>query len=403
MKTVSRQQVRLSGVTVGAALALMATLAVSVPSMADLLNCRGKQVVVEARIAETSSRGSRLRDIGLQCPKAADTQGQPAYIQVNIDLTLDANVANKRNFGAPLGNAGPLVVVGRSNITDAVLIVNENTAEGPFATPNYLTGPSGVGQSPQYGLLVGSKTLRWTGVFLPVAGVAGNPDVTTIRITDTQVNLAQPGIPVGAIVKMDSPPGPVFNTESGFEWPGSVIATVPMPLPNPPPGFGLGAVNRPVSIALKINPVVSPDLKINLEVSPPPTDVASAGIATSGTRLALSFTNIPSGAGVWLPPIIYLFRQGSPYANNIQSFDNATTGLPNLSATPAQSPTYQIPYGQTQTPYGAPIYPNPYYYGEQRDRGYDPSAAGVPSDRIVIPWEIPPWQIPGTIPWELRR
>jgi hypothetical protein len=402
MKTISREKFRLRRVTVGAVMALMSTLLLSLPALAWGLTCTARQVLIEARIAETSSRGSRLRDIGLQCPKAPDTQGQPAYIQVNIDLTLDANVANKRNFGAPLGNAGPLVVVGRSNITDAVLIVNENTADGPFATPNYLTGPSGVGQSPQYGMLMDSKTLRWTGVFVPVPGVAGNPDVTTIRITDTQVNLVQPSIPVTAKLTMNLP-GYVYNTESGIVYDAAALKTVPMPLPNPPPGFGLGAVNRPVSIALKINPVVSPDLKINLEVSPPSTDVASAGIATSGTRLAISFTNIPQGSSVFVPPIVYLQRQFSPYASSIQSFDIATTGIPNVSPDPVPQPRYQIPYGQTQTPYGAPIYPNPYYYGEQRDRGYDPSAAGVPSDRLVIPWEIPPWQIPGTVPWQYPK
>ncbi len=43
--------------------------------------------------------------------------------------------------------------------------------------------------------------------------------------------------------------------------------------------------------------------------------LSGAGIANAGTRLALSFSNIPSGAGVWLPPVIYLFRQGSPYTS----------------------------------------------------------------------------------------
>jgi hypothetical protein len=106
---------------------------------------------------------------------------------------------------------------------------------------------------------------------------------------------------------------------------------------------------------------------------------------------------------VFVPPIVYLQRQFSPYAGSIQNFDIATTGIPNVSPDPVPQPRYQIPYGQTQTPYGAPIYPNPYYYGEQRDRGYDPSAAGVPSDRLVIPWEIPPWQIPGTVPWQYPK
>ena len=392
MKTLLTKKLRLARITKAAVVAVISIFVPSLPANAWGLDCSARQVLVEARIVETThsaSKGVGLTDLLLQCPKAGDTKGQPAFIQANIDLTLDANVTNNRNFGAPLGNGGPLMVVGRSNITDAVLIVNENKADGPFATANYLTGTFGVGQSPQYGMLMDSKTLTWNGVFLPVPGVAGNPDVTTIRITDIQANLARPGIPVGAKLAMRSPGYRL--TESGFEWDASALAAVPMPPPNPPSGFGF--VSAPVSIALKINPVVSPDRnKINLGLSPSSSDFSSAGIASQGTRLALQFTNIPSGASVWLPPVIYLFRQGSAYASNIQGFDNATTGIPNPSAQPVQQPTYQIPYGQTQTPYGYPIYQNPYGYGERADRGYDDP------QRLVIPWEIPPGVILRDIP-----
>jgi hypothetical protein len=363
-------------------MALMLTPALPVRSMAGV-SCSAipSQVIVEARIIEMSggeSKGKKLMDLVFQCPKAADAQGQPASIQADIDLTLDANVTNNRNFGAPIGNAGPLVVVGRSNITDAVLIINENTTDGPFATPNYLTGPLGVGQSPQYGLLVGSKTLQWNGVFLPVPGVSGNPDVTTIRITNIQANLARPGIPVGAKLAMRSPGYRL--TESGLEWDASALAALPMDPPS-----GVGFLSAPASTALKIYPVVSP-----------PT----SGLGSAGVRLNLSFANVAEGTG-WIPPITYLFKERSPYAYNLQGFDVATTGLPNPSAQPVQAPTYQIPYGQ-QSPYGGPLYPYPYdiggrSYGGQRDREYNsPSIPGTP-------WEIAPLQIPGTIPWELRR
>ncbi|HEY2987003.1 MAG TPA: hypothetical protein VGL11_04715 [Candidatus Binatia bacterium] len=327
-------------------------------------------------------------DLVLQCPKATDTQGQPAFVQANIDLTLDANITNNRNFDAPLGNGGPLVVIGRSNIADAVLIVNGNTEGGAFATPNYLTGSSGVGQSPQYGLLVGSKTLTWNGVIIPVPGVAGNPDVTTIRITNIQANLGRPGIPVGAKLAMRSPGYRL--TESGLEWDASSLAAVPM---NPPSGVGF--LSAPASTALKIYPVVSP---------------STSGLGSGAVRLNLAYTNVPQGKE-WIPSITYVFKERSPYAYNIQGFDIATTGLPNVSPDPGQQPRYQIPYGQTQAPYGAPIYPNPYDYGERRERQYDPWAAGVPLDPPggpwnnppVTPWEVPPWQIPGTIPWQYRR
>lgn len=384
MKTVSRHPLRLSRVTVGATMTLMLTLAFSVPSMAGGLTCSAvpSQVIVEARIIEMSggvSKYDKLMDLLLQCPKVADAQGQPASIQANIDLTLDTNVTNNRNFGPPVGNAGPLVVVGRSNITDAVLIINDNTTDGPFATPN----SSGGGQSPQYGILVGSKTLQWNGVFLPVPGVSGNPDVTTIRITNIRANLTRPDIPVAAKITMQSPGG-YHWTEIGFEWDASVLKAVAVPSPILP--LGLGFLSAPASTNLKLYPAQS---------------APSAGVANAGTRLAISFTNIPQGSSVFVPPIVYLFRQGSPYANNIQSFDVATTGIPNPSAQSVQTPAYQIPYGNQNT--GYPIYQNPYGYGGagpyggQGDRGYNSSL--IP----VTPWEIAPWQIPGTIPWELRR
>jgi hypothetical protein len=67
------------------------------------------------------------------------------------------------------------------------------------------------------------------------------------------------------------------------------------------------------------------------------TKIDDAGTANSGTRLVANFTNIPSGASVFVPPVIYLFRQGSRYAtsnptpNPTVTTGGVTTGDPGLT------------------------------------------------------------------------
>lgn len=98
-------------------------------------------------------------------------------------------------------------------------------------------------------------------------------------------------------------PGAVYNTESGFEY--QAVGTTSGPPGgnagvNPPPGFGYG-----YSVPTQGNPF-SDDWAQTANA----TNISGAGVASQGTRLYLSFTNIPNGASLWTPPVIYLFRQG---------------------------------------------------------------------------------------------
>jgi len=125
-------------------------------------------------------------------------------------------------------------------------------------------------------------------------------------------------------------PGAVYNTESGFEWNGSPFAPQGFPTPNNPPngfatsfsptasgpGVGEGVALNNAGNNLGQNPALGGGLGVD-------TGINTAGVASAGTRLALSFTNIPSGASVWLPPVVYLFRQGSAYTNT--NFPNPTS------------------------------------------------------------------------------
>jgi hypothetical protein len=81
-------------------------------------------------------------------------------------------------------------------------------------------------------------------------------------------------------------PGYNYFTESGFEWAGGTTAQA-APVPNPPTASAtLGAGGLPLYDAS--------------------TGIQNAGIANQGTRLALSFTNIPQGVNIYVNPVVTL-------------------------------------------------------------------------------------------------
>jgi len=99
-------------------------------------------------------------------------------------------------------------------------------------------------------------------------------------------------------------PGAVYNTETGFSYPATFPNLVgPPPLPNPP--FGFGTASTPPAPNPNPNPFTD-----DWGGTANATGIGSAGQANQGTRLYLSFGNIPAGSSLWLPPVLYLFRQG---------------------------------------------------------------------------------------------
>ncbi|HYM09818.1 MAG TPA: hypothetical protein VEU62_03755, partial [Bryobacterales bacterium] len=90
-------------------------------------------------------------DIVLVC-EITGSIGAP-NIPTNFNVSLNVNMTNNRGFN---GNA--------SNVTDAVLIVNEDTSSLPAATPT----PHFTGQTPQLGLQTGNVGIAWNGVLVPV-------------------------------------------------------------------------------------------------------------------------------------------------------------------------------------------------------------------------------------------
>jgi hypothetical protein len=117
-------------------------------------------------------------------------------------------------------------------------------------------------------------------------------------------------------------PGAIYNTESGFEFSGNTANSVTgsNPSPNPPNGFGT------FQVSANVNALASR----GYSNSNTDTGIAGAGVASQGTRLAISFTNIPQGSAVFVPPVIFLQRQFIAYTSGnptvFSSCATATTG-----------------------------------------------------------------------------
>ncbi len=128
-------------------------------------------------------------------------------------------------------------------------------------------------------------------------------------------------------------PGVSYFTESGFE--NQVALNYAT---NPPPGFG-----------------TSPNYTVQGEyafLDAAGTGIASAGVATQGTRLATSLGNIPNGLSLYVSPVIFLYRVGTSYGTATGPNVNAgnATGVMVLTATASDgSGVYSPPSGVTST------------------------------------------------------
>ena len=110
-------------------------------------------------------------------------------------------------------------------------------------------------------------------------------------------------------------PGVNYYTESGFEF----TSTTVNPAPNPPNGFLTGlAVTGDTQSAF----------------SDSATGINTAGVATQGTRLAMQLSNLPLGVTLYVPPVIFLYRQGYTYAHGSPDInDGNATGVMVITST----------------------------------------------------------------------
>jgi len=120
-------------------------------------------------------------------------------------------------------------------------------------------------------------------------------------------------------------PGVNYNSESGYVN-NSGLAN---PSPNPPAGYGNGVV---------VNTGSNGSVPFSDSQG---TGIASAGIASQGTRLAMALANMPTGASAWVPPVIYLFRTGVNYVSTVNQTVNNANGPANPLNTATPTPQIQ--------------------------------------------------------------
>ena len=103
-------------------------------------------------------------DITLTCTSSLVDTADDEF-EVNVDLFTSAFVTNNRSSGSG------------DDITDAVLVINENNcitpasaggADGSCGGTNPVSGTGVLNQDPQFGLLAANNNLRWNGVRFPV-------------------------------------------------------------------------------------------------------------------------------------------------------------------------------------------------------------------------------------------
>jgi len=96
-------------------------------------------------------------------------------------------------------------------------------------------------------------------------------------------------------------PGGIYNTEAGFQYSSQAL----QPNPEPPNGVGNG-------LATGANNTGFAFASVGNNVGGVNTGISTAGIATQGTRLFMSFSNVPTGSAIFVPPTVYLYRQNTP-------------------------------------------------------------------------------------------
>ena len=165
--------------------------------MTPLIRAEGiAELVGDIRlICESSLSGGDLLD----ATEIDEEPGTGRSFEVNVDLFTSAFVTNNRSFE---GHG--------ADITDAVLVINENNDEEPADEGGVMGADCYADnediQCPQFGLLASNNNLRWNGVHFPVPGWNSDdnggiikapihPFQTLLRITSVRVNASMLGVP----------------------------------------------------------------------------------------------------------------------------------------------------------------------------------------------------------------
>jgi hypothetical protein len=213
------------------------------------------------------------------------TPGATAYsLATDVTLTLNVNVTNNRDYGLGV------------NLTDAVLIINEQTANPP--TISFVPG------SPMLGTLTNQNQLQWSGVTLPIPGEG---DSLSIRIASLRGNVNALGFP----------PVSTPRVKANLAFSNSSITTTNNPidigfsvqglLPTLLPGGVATSFNVRLSeaFAAAFKPLGAPTLQPALVQAedgyPTPGSGVNGGGAGQGTRVVIRFLNVPNNVRIVAP------------------------------------------------------------------------------------------------------
>jgi hypothetical protein len=229
-------------------------------------------------------------DTGVAAPGNFFLSTIQAQIAVNGNTSLSIN--NQQQIVAYVA-VGLITSIAKTNF-NFLQCVNENAGavSSLTLTGAPTTGTQTTGSSPEFtfseGFASSWKAKNIAQVLSPAVG-GGNGQVVAAAsywsYDGTTVNYPHD--------INQNVPGAIYNTESGFMYPGSSAtldsgATDPLTGTNPP--FGLGTVAVSVSSLALHNSTL----------------IDNAGIANQGTRLQIQISNIPAGANVLVPEGIYL-------------------------------------------------------------------------------------------------
>jgi hypothetical protein len=262
---------------------------------------------------------------------------QLGIINPTAQVSITMGITSSGNASLPL-NILSLAVGTIQNGLTVGTVVTENFAQcipsfNPLPTPGF---GDGVSTSITQSLFNGSPMVRFSEGFdtawkpRNISETVANGTASTASGDGFLYSTLSP-ISNGSVSTdyAQNVPGVNYYSEGGFYFPS--VASVPTP--NPPAGFLTGT-------AVTGDAIPFADAK---------TGIASAGEATQGTRLALTLSNLPLGVTLYVPPVLFLFRQNTTYASpDLNTAANQATGVAVLTTTDAFGNTpYNPPTGLT--------------------------------------------------------
>jgi hypothetical protein len=224
-----------------------------------------------------------------------------AYVQRGLVTT----VTGKFDY-LQCNSVNPLIYGLASATSPALQTLGIRFTEGfasSFKVKNIAHTINEAGNNGNGKLQPGASYWQWASASGPSTSGAGYTSVPTNYPNDVNQNV----------------PGAIYNTESGFEYPGTIAD--PASNGNPPDGVGTQKVTSTANALANAYTT---------------TGIAGAGIANQGTRLALNFSSIPNGSQVFVPSVAFLFRQGSHCVFPLSNFNcGSITGVAVLTNTDA--------------------------------------------------------------------